>query len=39
MMKQLLVLAAAGAVGILAWKKMQDEQAEKELWAEATDDV
>ena len=38
-MKQLLVLAAAGALGVLAWKKMQDEQAEKELWAEATDEV
>ena len=39
MKKQLLVLAAVGAAGFLAWKKMQDEQAEKELWAEATDDV
>lgn len=38
-MKQLLVLAAAGALGFLAWKKLQDEQAEKDLWAEATDSV
>ena len=37
-MKRLLVLAAA-AVGLAALKKMQDAQAERDLWAEATDDV
>ena len=37
-MKRLLVLAAAAA-GLLALKKIQDQQAERELWAEATDEV
>jgi hypothetical protein len=37
-MKRLLVIAAAAA-GVAAWKKMQDQQAERELWAEATDEV
>ena len=37
-MKRFLVLAAAAA-GLAALKKMQDQQAERELWAEATDDV
>ena len=37
-MKRLLLLAAAAA-GLAALKKMQDQQAERELWAEVTDDV
>ncbi len=37
-MKRLLMLAAA-AVGVAVLKKMQDTQAERDLWAEATDDV
>lgn len=37
-MKRLLILAAAAA-GLAAFKKMQDQQAERELWAEATDDI
>ena len=37
-MKRLLMIAAA-AVGVAVLKKMQDTQAERDLWAEATDDV
>ena len=37
-MKRLIVLAAAAA-GLAALKKLQDQQAERDLWAEATDDV
>ncbi|WP_238154388.1 MULTISPECIES: DLW-39 family protein [Ornithinimicrobium] len=37
-MKRFLLLAAAAA-GLAALKKMQDQQAERELWAEATDEV
>ena len=37
-MKRILVLVAAAA-GFIAWKRMQDNQAERELWAEATDDI
>ena len=37
-MRRFLLLAAA-AVGLAALKKMQDTQAERDLWAEATDDV
>lgn len=37
-MKRLLLLAAAAA-GVAIFKKMQDTQAERDLWAEATDDV
>ncbi|MFK5583214.1 MULTISPECIES: DLW-39 family protein [unclassified Serinicoccus] len=37
-MKRLLFLAAAAA-GLVAYKRAQDQQAERELWAEATDDV
>lgn len=37
-MKRLIVLAAAAA-GLAALKKFQDQQAERDLWAEATDDV
>ena len=37
-MKRLLMLAAAAA-GMAVLKKMQDTQAERDLWAEATDEV
>ena len=37
-MKRLLMLAAAAA-GIAVLKRMQDTKAERDLWAEATDDV
>jgi hypothetical protein len=37
-MKRLLMLVAA-AIGVAAVKKMQDTQAERDLWAEATDEV
>ena len=37
-MKKLLVLAAAAA-GLLAWRKVQADKAEQDLWAEATDTV
>ena len=39
-MKRLLVLAAAAAAGAMALaRKLQEQQAERDLWAEATDDV
>ncbi|MFP5333864.1 MAG: DLW-39 family protein [Actinomycetes bacterium] len=37
-MKKLLTLAVAAA-GLLAWRRMQAEKAERDLWAEATDRV
>ncbi|MDO5739178.1 MAG: DLW-39 family protein [Ornithinimicrobium sp.] len=37
-MKRILLLAAA-AFGLAALKKMQDTRAERDLWAEATDDA
>ncbi|MFX0538981.1 DLW-39 family protein [Ornithinimicrobium sp. Y1847] len=37
-MKRFLFIAAAAA-GLAVLKKMQDQQAERDLWAEATDDV
>lgn len=37
-MKRFFLLAAAAA-GLAVLKKMQDSQAERDLWAEATDDV
>jgi hypothetical protein len=36
--KKMLVLAAA-ALGLAAWRRMQAEKAEQDLWAEATDTV
>ncbi len=39
-MKKLLVLAAAAAAaGAVAWKKLQADQAEQDLWTEATSDA
>ena len=35
-MKKLVVLALAGAAGFLAWRKVQSDQAEQDLWTEAT---
>lgn len=35
-MKKLIVLALAGAAGFLAWRKVQADQAEQDLWTEAT---
>lgn len=37
-MKKLLLLVAA-AVGVVAWRKIQADKAEQDLWAEATDTV
>ena len=39
MFKKLLVVAAAAAAAIAIQKKVRDQRAEQELWAEATDDV
>ena len=36
--KKLVILAVAAAAGFLVWKKMQDDQAEQDLWTEATND-
>ena len=39
MLKKLLVVAIAAAGAIAIQKKVRDQRAEQELWAEATDDV
>ena len=39
MFKKLLVVAIVAAGAILVQKKVRDQRAEQELWAEATDDV
>ena len=39
MFKKLLVVAIAVAGAIAIQKKVRDQRAEQELWAEATDDV
>ena len=36
--KKLVVLAIAAAAGFLIWKKFQDDQAEQDLWTEATNE-
>jgi hypothetical protein len=36
--KKLVVLAVAAAVGFLVWKKVQDDRAEQDLWTEATNE-
>lgn len=38
-MKRLLVIAAAAAGALALAKKSQDAKAERDLWAEATDEV
>ena len=35
-MKKLLVLVVGAAAGFLAWKKVKGDQAEQDLWTEAT---
>jgi len=37
--KKLLVVAIVAAGAIVVQKKVRDQRAEQELWAEATDDV
>jgi len=37
-MKKLLVLAVAAAGGFALWKKFQNDQAEQDLWTEATNE-
>jgi hypothetical protein len=34
--KKLLILVVAAVAGFLVWKKLQDDQAEQDLWTEAT---
>ncbi len=38
-MKKLLLVAVGAAAAVIAARKMQDAQHEKQLWAEATDAV
>ncbi len=38
-MKRLLILALAVAAGAVAYRKVQADKAEQDLWAEATDPV
>lgn len=38
-MKRILVVAAAALGALAVFKKQQDDKAERELWAEITDDV
>ena len=37
--KKLLLLAVAGAGGVLLWRKREADKAEQALWAEVTDPV
>lgn len=39
MLKKLFVVAIAAAGAVAIQKKVRDQRAEQELWAEATDDV
>lgn len=39
MFKKLLVVVAAAAGALAIQKKLKDQRAEADLWAEATDDV
>ena len=36
-MKKLVLLALAAAAGWFVWSKIEQERAERELWAEVTD--
>ncbi|WP_241744436.1 DLW-39 family protein [Cellulosimicrobium arenosum] len=36
-MKKLLVLLLAAGAGYLVWRKYQEDNAERDLWAEVTD--
>ena len=37
-MKKLLVLLALVGIGVAAWRKVQGDRAEEDLWTEATRD-
>ncbi|MEO7058110.1 MAG: DLW-39 family protein [Lapillicoccus sp.] len=39
MFKRLLIVAITAAGAVALQKKLRDQKAEQELWAEATDDV
>ncbi|MDQ2758683.1 MAG: DLW-39 family protein [Actinomycetota bacterium] len=39
MLKKLLALAATAVGAVVIQKKLRDQKAEQDLWAEATDDV
>ncbi|GAA1881626.1 DLW-39 family protein [Lapillicoccus jejuensis] len=39
MLKRLVLLAATAAGALAVQKKLRDQKAEQDLWAEATDDV
>jgi hypothetical protein len=34
-----VAVAAAGAIGLVAWRRTQSQRAEADLWGEATDPV
>ncbi len=36
-MKKLLILAAVAAIGYAVWKKITQDDEERDLWAEVTD--
>lgn len=38
-MRKLLLFAATAAAGVAAYRKLQADKADRELWAEATDSV
>jgi hypothetical protein len=38
-MKKLLVAVVLGGVGYVLWRKYAEEQDERDLWTEVTDDV
>ena len=38
-MKKLIVVLVTAGAGVLAWRRAQADQAEQDLWAEATDPV
>ncbi|MDP9394891.1 MAG: DLW-39 family protein [Actinomycetota bacterium] len=38
-MKKLLVVAAAAAGSLAAWRRVQQTRAEQDLWSEATDPI
>ncbi len=38
-MKKVLTIAVAAAAAAVAWRRVQAQQAEADLWAEATDPV
>ncbi|WP_347109056.1 DLW-39 family protein [Paenarthrobacter sp. S56] len=38
-MKKLLVVVAAAVAGVLAYKKVQESEARKDVWSKSTDKV